>query len=167
MTQQSRVVGRCGRPGGRLLVSLLRRPPVCVRGWPCSSTTGGPWPPCRTRSVTSPTSTYSSLKPSNTSYSDPRDVRLWDDAVRALLDAGSSPPRGPKRRRRRIGMAIGLLGESRFVSCRGPGRRAVHVVESTRIAVRAIEGRRHAWLVHVRARRMMRQRAAARIWSSM
>jgi hypothetical protein len=26
MTQQSRVVGRCGRPGGRLLVSLLRRP---------------------------------------------------------------------------------------------------------------------------------------------
>ena len=26
MTQQSRVVGRCGQPGGRLLVSLLRRP---------------------------------------------------------------------------------------------------------------------------------------------
>jgi hypothetical protein len=26
MTQQSRVVGRSGRPGGRLLVSLLRRP---------------------------------------------------------------------------------------------------------------------------------------------
>ncbi len=26
MTQQSRVVGRCGRPGGQFLVSLLRRP---------------------------------------------------------------------------------------------------------------------------------------------
>lgn len=26
MTQQPRVVGRCGRPGGRFLVSLLRRP---------------------------------------------------------------------------------------------------------------------------------------------
>src|SRR5581483_250560 len=39
---------------------------VCVRGWPCKSTTGCPWPPQRTRSVTSPTSTYSSAKPSNT-----------------------------------------------------------------------------------------------------
>lgn len=67
-------------------------------------------------------STYSSLKPSNTSYSDPRDVRVWDEAGGALLDARSILACGPKRRRRRIGMAIGLLGESRFVSCRGPGR---------------------------------------------
>src|SRR3954447_25194703 len=40
---------------------------VCVRGWPCRSTTGGPEPPCRTRSTASPTSTRSSVKPSNMS----------------------------------------------------------------------------------------------------
>ena len=36
-----------------------------VREWPCSNSTGGPWPPCRTRSVAMPASIRSSLKPSN------------------------------------------------------------------------------------------------------
>jgi hypothetical protein len=64
---------------------------------PCSSTTGWPSLPSRTRSVTSPTSTYSSVQPSNTSYSDPHDVRVRDEAGRSLLDAGSIPARGPER----------------------------------------------------------------------
>jgi len=53
---------------------------VCVRGWPCSGTAGGPSPPCRARSVTSPTSTYSSLKPSNTSYSDSDKIGMRGEA---------------------------------------------------------------------------------------
>jgi len=44
----------------------------------------------------------------------------------------------PSGRRRPIGVAIGLLEGSRFVSCRLPGR-GVHVAESTRIAVGRLE----------------------------
>src|SRR5579864_1124732 len=38
---------------------------TCVCGCPCSSNNGGPLPPCRTRSVTSPMSMLSRVKPSN------------------------------------------------------------------------------------------------------
>src|SRR3954447_8272747 len=37
----------------------------CVCGWPCKSRSGGPLPAWRTLSVASPTSTCSSVKPSN------------------------------------------------------------------------------------------------------
>src|SRR5262249_37708904 len=53
--------------------------------------TGGPSPPCRTHSVASPTSTYSNLKPSNTSYSESQE-RLHEGR-RALVVPGRGPGR--------------------------------------------------------------------------
>ena len=57
-------VGADHRVGGRQ-EGDTRCHVVCVRGCPCSSSTGGPDPPWRTRKTASPTSISSRAKPSN------------------------------------------------------------------------------------------------------
>src|SRR5881397_1417932 len=65
---------------------------ACVRGWPWSRTSGGPLPPCLTRSVASPTSTCASSNPSK----NPTNGRLADveipQVVLAPLAGGPSAP---------------------------------------------------------------------------
>jgi hypothetical protein len=61
---------------------------VWVRGWPCSSKTGLPLPPWRTRNLTSPTSTVSSVKSSNTLNRQPVSDRL--DAGRLTQPTATS-----------------------------------------------------------------------------
>src|SRR5262249_1144878 len=74
--------------------------------------TGCPSPPCRTRSVALPTSTYSNLEPSNTSCSESQE-RLHEGR-RPFV----APGRGPGR--------TGLTWRMRRGSLSG-GRRVLHV----------------------------------------
>src|SRR5262245_65570929 len=72
--------------------------------------TGGPSPSCRTRSVASPTSTYSNLKPSNTSYSESQE-RLHEGRRPLVV-----PVRGPGRTELTWRIRRGSLSGDRRVS---------------------------------------------------
>ena len=57
-------------------------------------------------------------------YSGSHAIRVRDEAARAPLEPDRSRLSAPSGRRGQMGMATGLLEESRFVSCRGPGARS-------------------------------------------